>query len=90
MSSEIKQGSIVWFSLDPTKGHEQKGYRPSLVVSNDDYNEMTPFVIVCPITNTNRGYPLHKPLDERTKTTGVVLCDQPRVIRQGGAAGEFY
>ena len=28
-----------------------------------------------PITNTNNHFPLHIPLDERTKTTGVVLCE---------------
>ena len=34
--------------------------------------------IVCPITNTNNKFPLHVPLDERTVTTGVVLCEHIR------------
>lgn len=34
--------------------------------------------LLCPITNTNNKYPLHVPLDERTATTGVVLCEQLR------------
>ena len=32
--------------------------------------------IVCPITGTDKGYPIQPSLDERTKTKGVVLCDQ--------------
>lgn len=32
--------------------------------------------IVCPITNNRRPFPLHIRLDERTKTTGVVECEQ--------------
>ena len=35
--------------------------------------------MVCPITNTNREFPLHLPLDERTKTTGVIMCEQVRL-----------
>lgn len=36
--------------------------------------------LVCPITNTKNRYPLHVPLDERTVTTGVVLCEQIRAL----------
>jgi mRNA interferase MazF len=85
----ITQGSIIKFDLDPVKGHEQAGYRPALVMSNETYNKKTPFLIVCPITNTKRGYPLHVELDERTKTTGVILCDQPRVIDRSARKPRF-
>lgn len=34
--------------------------------------------IVCPITNAIKGFPLHVPLDERTKTTGVIMCEQAK------------
>ena len=36
--------------------------------------------IVCPITNTNNQFPLHIPLDERVKTTGVILCEQVKAL----------
>ena len=36
--------------------------------------------IVCPITNTNRDFPLHVSLDERTKTTGVIMCEQAKSL----------
>jgi mRNA interferase MazF len=86
---KITQGAIIKLDFDPTKGHEQAGFRPALVVSNEGYNQKTPFFIVCPITNTQRGYPLHVSLDKRTKTTGVVLCDQIRVIDKNARKPEF-
>jgi len=36
--------------------------------------------LVCPITNTRNKYPLHVPLDDRTVTTGVILCEQIRAL----------
>jgi mRNA interferase MazF len=76
----IKQGDIIKLDFDPTMGHEQKGLRPALVVSNDAYNRKTNFRVVYPISNTQREYALYIPLDERTKTTGKILADQLRTI----------
>lgn len=76
----VKQGDIIKVSLDPTAGHEQAGYRPAVVISNDFFNKKTNLVIVCPITNTNNRFPLHIPLDERTATTGVILCEHIRTL----------
>ena len=36
--------------------------------------------IVCPITNTNRSFPLHVKLDEKTKTTIVIMCEQLKAL----------
>ena len=74
----VKQGDIIKISFDPKEGHEQAGYRPAVVVSNDFFNQRCSMTLLCPITNTNNKYPLHVPLDERTATTGVVLCEQLR------------
>ena len=71
----VKQGSIIKINFNPQSGHEQAGYRPALVISNNIFNEKTKLSIVCPITNTNNNLPLHIPLDNRTKTTGVILCE---------------
>lgn len=76
----VKQGSIIKINFNPQSGHEQAGYRPALVVSNDFFNQKTSMTIVCPITNTNNKFPLHVPLDSRTKTTGVVLCEQLKAL----------
>ena len=76
----IKQGNIVMVSFNPQKGHEQAGYRPALVVSNNTFNRRTNLVLACPITNTDNHFPLHVALDERTKTTGVILCEHIRSL----------
>lgn len=75
-----EQGDIVFLEFDPQAGHEQKGRRPAFVVSNNTFNRFTKLAIVCPITNTDRGFPLHVPLDERTRTTGVIMCEQVKSL----------
>lgn len=76
----VKQGDIIKINFNPQYGHEQAGYRPALVVSNDIFNAKTNLAIVCPITNTDNKFPLHIPLDARTKTTGVILCEHIRTL----------
>ena len=75
----VKQGNIIWLDFDPQSGHEQKGRRPALVVSNETFNNYSKLAIVCPITNTNKNNPFHVKL-KKTKTTGVILCDQARTL----------
>lgn len=64
----------------PKAGHEQEGYRPAIVVSNDEYNRHMNLAIVCPITSTKRNFPLHVPLDKRTRTFGYVMCEQVKAL----------
>ena len=80
MVSIFEQGDIVYLDFDPQAGHEQRGRRPALVVSNDLYNRVSNLTMVCPITHTDRGHPFHLRLDSRTKTDGVILCDQARML----------
>lgn len=76
----VKQGTIIKINFNPQAGHEQAGYRLAIVISNDIFNEKTKLSIVCPITNTNNHFPLHIPLDKRTKTTGVILCEHIKAL----------
>ena len=76
----VKQGDIVLVNFNPQVGHEQKGFRPALIISSDEFIKRARLVIACPITNTNREFPLHISLDERTQTTGFVLCNQLRTL----------
>ena len=78
----MKRGDIYLVSLDPTEGHEQRGTRPVLVVSPTAFNEATKLPVILPITNGGdfaRRIKFAVPLSG-TKTTGVVRCDQPRVL----------
>ena len=77
----VKQGDIIYLDFDPQAGTEQAGIRPALVVSNERFQRFTgKRVIVCPISRTHKGYAAHISLDQRTKTRGVVLCDQIRTV----------
>ena len=76
----MKQGDIIKINFDPKSGHEQAGTRPAVVISNDYFNERAKMAIVCPVTNSSKGFPLHVKLDDRTKTTGVILCEHVRSL----------
>ena len=45
--------------------------------------------MVCPITNTLRPFPMHVPLDSRTKTTGAILCEQVKSLDVAARNAEF-
>ena len=47
----ILKGDIVWAELDPTKGNEQAGRRPILVLSQEVFNERSGTVIAAAITS---------------------------------------
>lgn len=79
----VRQGDIIKFDFNPTLGHEQSGFRPALVISNDTFNKYTSFLMVLPITNSDNDFPLHISLDERTKTGGHILCEHIKSIDKG-------
>lgn len=78
--NEFDPGDIVYMDLNPVRGHEQKGYRPVVIVNNKEYKNYVKLAIVCPISNTDNGFPLHIPLDKRTATTGFVLSEHVRTV----------
>lgn len=81
----MKRGDIYLVSLDPTEGREQRGSRPVLVVSPSEFNEATKMPVICLITSGGdfaRRIGFAVPVTG-IKTTGVVRCDQPRVLDLG-------
>jgi mRNA interferase MazF len=76
-----RQGDIVRINFNPQAGHEQAGERPAVIVSNkSSMKHMNTRAMVCPITNADKDFPVHVRLDDRTKTTGVILCDQAKIL----------
>lgn len=75
-----KQGDIILLDFTPTKGHEQNGYRPAVVLSNAVFNKNTKMVILCPITNNEKKFPTHYLLQNSKKVKGSVLCEHIRSI----------
>jgi len=62
--ARILRGEVYWASLDPTKGHEQSGLRPVLVLSQDVFNDRSGVVIAVALTSQPQkaGFPLTLPL----------------------------
>ena len=58
--AEVLRGEIYWADLDPTRGHEQGGRRPVVVISHDIFNARSGTVIALAITGgpQRAGYPL--------------------------------
>jgi mRNA interferase MazF len=56
----ILRGEIRWADLNPTKGREQFGRRPVLILSHDVFNERSGTVIAIAITSQPQkaGFPL--------------------------------
>lgn len=75
----------VWLAdLNPTRGHEQAGRRPVLVVSEDLFNRgPAGLAIVLPMTSTVRPIPSHvavSPPEGGLKARSAVLCEAIRSI----------
>lgn len=75
-----EQGDIVFFDFNPTKGHEQRGFRPAVVISTNVFNQNTKMVIVCPITSNEKEFPTHYKLEDTKHVHGSVLCEHIRSI----------
>ena len=75
-----KQGDIVYLDLNPTKGLEQNGVRPAMVISNNIFNSNTKMAILCPITSNTKEFPTHYVLEDSKKIKGAVLCEHIRSI----------
>ena len=78
----MKRGDIYMVSLNPSQGREQQGHRPVLIVSPTAFNAATKLPVVLPITDDGDfarriGFSVEI---TGIKTTGVVRCDQPRVL----------
>ncbi len=80
----MRRGDIYLVSLDPSKGHEQQGQRPVLVISPEAFNTHTGTPVVLPITSggnfaRNAGFAVSL-VGAGTQTTGIIRCDQPRAL----------
>ena len=75
-----ERGDIVLLSFDPTRGREQHGTRPAVVISPKLYNRASGLALVCPITSKSKGYPFEVAISANEGIAGVALVDQVRCI----------
>ncbi|OFX26846.1 MAG: growth inhibitor PemK [Armatimonadetes bacterium RBG_16_67_12] len=78
------RGEIWLISLNPTRGHEQAGVRPGLVVSVDPFNDgPAGFVVVVPLSTVERGIPFHveiTPPEGGVKIRSFIKCEDIRSV----------
>ena len=75
-----RPGELLLVDLEPTRGTEQRGIRPALVVSAANMNLLSRRVVVCPITRNPNPWPTKVFLPEGLAVTGAVLVDQVRSL----------
>jgi mRNA interferase MazF len=80
----IRRGEVWLVDLNPTRGREQTGQRPVLVVSASPFNQSgAGLVIAVPFTTRKRGIPTHievRPPDGGLRELSFAMCEQVRSI----------
>lgn len=73
------RGEVWDVALDPTKGSEQKGRRPCVVVSHDSMNKSLATVVVVPLSTKLKNWPTRVNV-EFDRKAGQALCEQIRTV----------
>ena len=81
----IRRGDLFWVNLNPTRGSEQAGRRPVLILQNNVGNELASTTIIAPLTTKkfSKEYPVNVALPKGTaglKSDSTVLLSQIRTI----------
>lgn len=93
-TADLAPGIVAWATLEPTRGREQGGHRPVLIVASAGYlDAVTTLAIVLPITTTDRGWPNHIRVEGPSglDRPSWIMTEQPRTLsrdRLTGVAGE--
>jgi mRNA interferase MazF len=91
---KVERGSIVWFNHHPTRGHEQNGYRASIVISDGIIDPtLNQIALTVPVTTKSSGHTFEYPIPpgiqisgsqalpvKFTELTGVVLINNIRTF----------
>jgi mRNA interferase MazF len=75
-----ERGDIIKLQFNPQAGREQAGYRPAMVISTSEYNQISKLIVVCPITSRKKGWPFEVELTAQMQIVGVVLVDQVKSL----------
>ena len=82
--AQIARGETWLADLNPSRGHEQSGKRPCLVISVNMFNQgAAGLVVVLPITSKDKGIPFHveiEPNDGGLRVKSFIKCEDVRSI----------
>lgn len=85
MIRSLPPGTVILVDFGDTRGREQSGVRPAVVVSSSDFEEVVErMLVVVPCTRTDRGWRNHVDLRGETglKHRTFAMTEQPRTIDQ--------
>jgi len=98
MPQDIKRGEIYWVDWSPSRGSEQSGLRPALVVQNDVGNKFSPTTIVSALTTAiEKPYPFlvkvtakesGLPKDSTVNLAVILTVDKTRLGNKCGELSE--
>ena len=81
---EPSRGEVWLVDLNPSRGHEQAGVRPGLVVSVDPFNHgPAGLVVLLPLTRIGKGIPFHvelNPPEGGVKVKSFIKCEDIRSV----------
>jgi len=82
--AKVQRGEIWLVDLNPTKGHEQSGIRPGLVISVDQFNDCpAELVVLLPITTKEKRIPFHvrvAPAESGLREISYIKCEDIRSV----------
>lgn len=89
--NNLEFGDIIKINFSLSKGHEQGGYRPGLIISDPvTQKELNGIVTVVPITNSTSSFFTRVNLDKYNgQIKGDILMDQIKVLDLSERSYEF-
>jgi len=98
MVKEIKRGEIYRVDWNPSRGSEQSGLRPALIIQNDVGNKYSPTTIVAALTTAmEKPYPFTVkvtakesglPKDSTVNLAVIMTVDKTRLTEKCGELSE--
>ncbi len=83
-----ERGDICWIDFSPSRGHEQEGLRPGLIISSKSFNKRIGLAMVVPITSKKKGYPFEVSFSIE-KIKGAIMAYQTRTLDWKDRIHEF-
>ncbi len=82
---DFRRGDIVIVNLESTKGSEQRGVRPCIILQNDVGNKFSPTTIIAPLTSRkmSKSYPTNVELlrsDSHLEKDSTIMLNQITTI----------
>jgi len=88
-TNQVKRGQIYWVNWEPSRGSEQNGRKPALIIQNDIANKFSPTTIVTTITAADlKAYPFivnismqesGLPKDSKINLSAILTIDKTRL-----------